>query len=431
MSQQLKVDALSSEGDGIGSLKGLKVFVPGALPGEEVTFEMEDLKKNFAIGRLISVDSPSPHRVLPPCPIFGLCGGCQLQHLSYTEQLKVKQLRVKEALRRIGHLEVNVEECRPSPSPFHYRNKIQLPLVWEQEGLKIGLYRRDSHEIIPIQACLIQSHEGEKILHKLKPLLQEEKTLRTLLIRTAKFTGEALVVLVTSGGKDLKTLAYKIMEQLPEVKGVIENINTSENNVVLGSKWNTLAGAPYLEEKLLGKRFKISAGAFFQVNSEQAEALFSEAMKLACLKKSDTVWDAYCGVGTLALFAAEHVKHVFGTEAFDTAIEDAKKNARLNGVANATFQTARAEDALSKLPQPDVIFLNPPRKGCAEKLMKQIIEKRVERVIYISCDPATLARDLKTLVSGGYEICSIQPFDMFPQTTHVETLVSLKACPTS
>ncbi len=417
MSQRLKIDTLSSEGEGIGSLEGLKVFVEGALPGEVCEVEIQDLKKNFAKAKRLKIIEASPHRQEPICKIFGACGGCQLMHLAYEEQLRVKQDRVRDALKRIGHLDVEVAPCRPSPSQLHYRNKIQLPVVWEQETMKIGLYKKNSHEIIPINECHIQGHTGEKILQALRPLLQTTQ-LRTLLIRTSKH--EAQVVLVTWGKEDLKDLALKILAKLPQVVGVVENINTKDNNVILSPKWRLLAGKDHLIETLLNKRFKISAGAFFQVNTEQAEHLFAEVLKLANLQKTDTVWDAYCGVGTLALLTSDHVKSVIGTEAFPQAITDAKENARLNNATNCEFITIPAEDF--KQPNTDVVFLNPPRKGCAEKLLTNLT---ANRLIYISCDPATLARDVSLLTKRGYKVTSVQPFDMFPQTSHVETLIAL------
>lgn len=423
MSQRLKVTSLSSEGEGIGTTsEGLKVFVDGALPGEEVEIEITDLRKSFAKGKLKSIEEPSIHRVAPICPLSGTCGGCQIMHLAYEEQLRLKRERVQEALRRIGGLEVEVEKCVPSPYPLHYRNKIQLPIVFDKETMKIGLYRKNSHEIIPIEGCHIQSDLGEKILQRMIPLLKHEKRLRTLLIRTGHHTEEALVILVSTGGLK-KTLGEQILRELPQVKGVIENINRTESNVILGTKWNVLAGRSFLREKLNGKEFLVPAGAFFQVNTYQAEQLFLQAIELASITKSDRVWDAYCGVGTLALFASDRAGDVLGTEVVAEAIDAARENATINHVKNCEFRVGLAEEL--HFGKRDVIFLNPPRKGCVEKLLHKIGKEKIGRIVYISCDPATLARDLKLLSTYNYRVETVRPFDMFPQTMHVETLAYL------
>jgi 23S rRNA (uracil1939-C5)-methyltransferase len=422
MSQKIIITSLTSEGEGIGSSQGLKVFVEGALPGEEVEIEIVEKKKNYAKAKKLSLIKPSQSRITPPCSLFGECGGCQIMHLAYSEQLKEKKKRVSEALFRIGGLQVEVNECRASPTPFNYRNKIQLPLVWDMGRMKAGLYRKNTHEIIPIDECQIQSQAGNQLLQKILPHLTS-KSLRTLLIRTGMNTNEALIVLVSDGTDSLEEIGVKLMQISPEVKGVVENINPTSRNVILSDQWKVLAGRPYIYEKLGEKRFKISASAFFQVNSGQATALFQEAIRVADIQKNDTVLDAFCGVGTLALFASDYASEVIGTECVKAAIEDAKENAKLNGATNCTFKVGRAEDNTTVA---DIIFLNPPRKGCEEKLLHFIGTKRVKKVIYISCDPATLARDLKILSSYGYKIEVVQPFDMFPQTMHVETLVLMK-----
>lgn len=420
MDEEIVITALGSEGEGIGTLDGLKVFIEGALPGEKVSVAIQEKKKNYALGSLKFLHNSSPHRVTAPCPLFGQCGGCSIMHLRYEEQLRVKRARVQETLKRIGHLDVPVSPCIPSPSPLFYRNKIQMPLMWDGTKKTAGFYRKGSHDLIPVEKCLIQQVEGEKILQEILPHLQEV-AVRYVLIRTAFHSQEALVILVTDGKNPIKPFPVP-----SSVKGVIENSHPASRNAILGRTWKTLQGRPYIYETLLGKKFKLSAGAFFQVNTAQAEQLYTAALQAAELTKDKTVIDAYCGVGTLALFASDLAKSVVGIEEYAEAIEDAKENATLNGISNCTFFAGKTEHLLQKMPTPDVLFLNPPRKGCDRAVLEHAAAKKIDTLIYVSCDPATLARDLAILVSLGYKITTVIPFDMFPQTMHVETLVALK-----
>lgn len=416
MEIEILITSLGSSGEGIGSIDGMKVFVEGALPGELVKVKITEQKKNYAIGSLLNLNTKTPNRRDPVCPLFGTCGGCQIMHLSYEEQLNVKRGKVYDSLKRIGHLDVTVNPCLPSPKPLAYRNKIQLPTLYDNKGLKVGLYKRNTHEIIPVSKCYIQCEEGEKILHEILPYLNDP-SIRYILIRNTIHTKEALVILVTSGKSQIKPFPCP-----PEVKGVVENINPTDRNTILSNRWKTIEGRSFIYEELLGKRFKISAGSFFQVNTLQAENLYKLALLEADIQRDEIVIDAYCGVGTLSLFASDYAKEVIGIEEFAEATQNATENAKLNQVTNATFYAGKTEHLLSKLPSPDVIFLNPPRKGCERSVLENIQSKRV---IYVSCDPATLARDLAILVQQGYKIEKVQPFDMFPQTMHVETLVKL------
>ncbi len=427
MKTVLKITSLGASGEGVGSLEGLKVFVEGALPDETVEVELHTIKKNYALGTLEKILHTSSERETPPCPLFGECGGCQLMHLSNQGQLRAKQQRVIDSLERIGGFRgIEVATCIPSPRFLHYRNKIQLPIVWSAKGKKIGLFRKRSHEIIPIKRCLIQDSLGEMILSHLLPLLKIP-ALRHLLIRTTVSTNEALVILVTNGTQEtsIQSLAESILRTVPSVKGVIENINKRRDNVILGTHFRTLCGRSYLEEIVAGKRFRFSAPSFFQINPLQAEQLYQTALRWADIQPSDVVVDAFCGVGALALFAADHSQTVFGIECVPHAIEDAKENARMNG-KQCTFLCGSAETLLPTLPHAQTVFLNPPRSGCEDSLLHYLGKHPSSTLIYISCDPATLARDLKLLSSYGYQIESVQPFDMFPQTMHVETLVKCR-----
>lgn len=414
----IDIQRLGIDGEGVGSLEGLTVFVDGALPSETVQVTLTERRKTYGRAKLLHILSPSPHRVTPPCPLFGICGGCQLMHLSYSQQLIAKQNRVHDALVRIGKLtDVNVAPCIPS-QPLAYRNKIQLPV--SPRG-KLGLYAKNSHDLVEIDRCYIHCELGEKVFQALQPFVTTD--LRHVLIKTAVHTGQVLVILVTPTSTLLKTLAHQIMKKMPEIKGVVQNIQPDPTNTVLSKNFHLLAGQDHIQEILCGLTFKVSPASFFQVNPAQAEALYQKALEFAALSGTETVLDAYCGVGTLSLLLAQKAQHVIGVEYVPEAIEDAKENAHKNNITNVTFH-AMATEKLT-LPFLDIAVLNPPRKGCERDFLLRLAQQKPRRIVYISCDPATLARDLCILHEKGYQVGRVQPFDMFPQTAHVETLVEL------
>lgn len=435
----LTINALGSHGEGIGRHQGCAVFVAGALPGETVKVRLVECHKNYARAELLEIIIPSPHRVNPPCHLFEKCGGCQLMHLKYSEQLEAKAQRVLDSLQRIGKLaSIDVLPCIASPSHLKYRNKIQLPVKQTPSGLSLGLYAHASHHLIEVDQCLIHCHMGDEIYREIRSILEQSKItayqadsnkglLRHLLIKSAVHTHQALVLFVTS--KDVKSLLIpivdKIMSRCKEVKGVIQNVNSQTSNVILGDRFEVLAGSDFIEEKLGHLTFKISAASFFQVNPEQALQLYKKAIDLAEVEGHETLLDAYCGVGTLALFFSSLVKNVIGVECVEDAINNAKQNALINDINNVKFICNDTEKYLFNCPSVDIILLNPPRKGCALGVLKQIKRIQPKKIIYISCDPSTLARDLALFVEYGYHIKAVQPFDMFPQTAHVETVVSL------
>lgn len=420
------INSLSSTGEGVGSLDGMKVFVDGALPDETVTIQITQRKKTYAKADLVEVLSPSCDRTTPICPLFGTCGGCQIMHLQYPAQLLVKKQRVADALKRIGGFhDLEILPCLPSPCSLGYRNKIQLPIVWDHGKKTVGLYRKESHEIIPLKKCFIQCPQGEEI----RSLISEKLTIpavRYTLIRNAVFQDEALVIFVTTGhfSKELKKFAEELMESNSLIKGVVENLNARSDNVILGPTFRLLAGRPYIYEKLLNKTFKISPSAFFQVNPAQAENLYAKALELAEIQTHETVLDAYCGVGALALLAADTSDKVFGTECVPSAVADAIENARLNHQESCSFLCGPAEELIQRFSVLDTVFINPPRKGCDPAFIQALLQKKPLKLVYISCDPATLARDLAAL-SPAYRVDIVQPVDMFPQTMHVETIVRL------
>ena len=422
----LSIRNLGIFGEGVGDFEGFTVFVDGALPQESVKARIYELKKNYARATLVSCETASVHRVTPPCPVFGRCGGCQLQHLNYEAGLEWKRQRVIDAFERIGKLKIPVAPCVPSTKPYGYRNKIQLPCL----NNKFGLYAFHSHDIVEIERCLIHCPLGEKASEEVFSLLRRLPlpSLEYLLIKTSETTEQVLITLVTQneGPPQLKEAAEKLLVAMPQIKGIVQNIRKNQSNVILGPTFKTLAGKPYIEERLCSTRFKISPASFFQVNPPQAEQLYQTALNLCRLTGSETLFDAYCGVGTLSLILAPHVKKVIGVDCTAAAISDAKENATLNGIENATFHAAEAESFINTLSGIDIALLNPPRKGCDPLFLNKLASLAPNQIIYISCDPATLARDLALLYTKGYTAEKAQPFDMFPQTVHVETLVLLK-----
>lgn len=420
MELELQIDRLGINGEGVASCDGLKIFVDGALPGERVVVKIIEKRKNFCRGRVIKTLGVSPDRIEPICPLFGRCGGCQIMHLKYEMQLEAKRQRVIDALERIGGFsDLAVNSCVPSPLPLYYRNKIQLPV--SPMG-HLGLYARNSHDIVEIEKCYIHCDLGEKVFQVIRKLKHIQ--CKHVLIKTAVKTGQVLVVLVSDDKID-DSIGKKLMEMCPEIKGVVHNLNKSSGNAVLSSDFRKLAGQGWIEEELHGLKFKISPASFFQVNPAQAEHLYDKVAEFAALEGDETVLDAYCGVGTLALILSSKAKLVIGIESVKAAIVDAGENAKLNQITNVHFKCGPAEDLIATLKNVDVAILNPPRKGCEGSFLGKLIILKPKTIVYVSCDPATLARDLAILASKGYAIQEVQPFDMFPQTSHVECVVKL------
>ncbi len=439
-SVELIIDGLTAGGEGVARHRGFTIFVPRALPGDRVRAEIISLKPSYGRALLKELLSPAGDRVGPPCPFYEACGGCQLQQLSYESQLNHKRQWVIDALQRIGKLEnVRVHETLPMADPWHYRNKAQFPVGQVAGNIVAGPYRRRSHEIVPIDDCLIQHPISSRLIDSIQKFAvsrgltaYDESTgkglLRHILIRFGFRTGEALAVLVTAAEPfpEAGEFAEILLKEFPELVGVVRNINPRRTNVILGEKTLTLAGRDYLIDELGGLKFRISARSFYQVNPVQTEKLYEIALNYADLKGLETVIDAYSGLGTIALFLARRAKKVIGIEVNKDAIADARQNAVLNQIENVEFITGRAEMIMPRLYReglrPDVIIVDPPRAGCAEPFLKAIAEMEPSRVIYVSCNPATLARDLAYLDRRGFRVREVQPVDMFPHTGHVETV---------
>lgn len=433
---------LGVHGEGIGSVDGFTVFVPGALPGETVTVKITLLKKSYALGKLLSIEQESPFRTVPECPVYENCGGCQLSHLTYEGQLDMKYRRVKDVIERIaGESGDLVRPVLPAAHPFAYRNKMAVPAGLVKGKAALGCYRQGSHDIIPVSSCAIQKEENNRLLQFARRFIEkygisvyDEKTrkgsLRHVMGRVGD-DGKVMVVLVTASKTlpEEKRWIEEIQKELPETVSLWHNIQPKPGNTILGTKIRHLWGRETLTASLCGLRFEVSPYSFFQVHKEQAEILYEKALAYADLKGGETVIDAYCGTGTISLCLAKKAKRVIGIEIVKPAIKDAKKNAKKNHMENTEFYAADAGKFMPQLYRkglvPDVIVMDPVRAGCSEEVLKAAAGMNPKRIVYVSCNPATFARDAKILKSEGYEIKEIQPVDMFPQTMHVETIVLL------
>ncbi|MEX2460645.1 MAG: 23S rRNA (uracil(1939)-C(5))-methyltransferase RlmD, partial [Paenibacillaceae bacterium] len=436
-------EGLTHEGFGVAKVDGFAVFVAGGLPEERGKIKIVNVKKGYGYGRLIELTDPNKDRVEPPCSIYKECGGCQLQHISYEGQLQLKHKQVVEVLKRIGHLEnVLVHPVIGAEHEWQYRNKAQVPVGERNGELIAGFYQKGSHEIINMHTCLIQQETNDKVVQVVKSILSNYKIqpydeikhlgiIRHIMVRYGIMTGEVMVVLVTRTNElpNKKAIIENIINQIPDVKSIVQNINPNRSNAVLGNATNVLWGEKYIYDYIGEVKFAISANSFFQVNPEQTKVLYSKALEYANLTGKETVIDAYCGIGTISLFLAQKSKKVYGVEIVPQAIEDAWRNAELNGIKNAEFAVGDAEVVIPEWYKSgikaDVIVVDPPRKGCEESLLNTIIEMKPSRVVYVSCNPATLARDLHILEKGGYKTFEVQPVDMFPHTTHVECVVRI------
>lgn len=442
---RLDVTGLGQSGEGVGRVDGVATFVPGAIPGDVIEAEIVSAGRGRMYrGRLLHIFEPSPDRVEPPCAVAAVCGGCQLQHMDYAAQLRAKTQQVRDALQRIGKLDPGlVRDCIGMSDPWHYRNKAQFPVGVAAGGeLVAGLFRRGTHEIVDLDDCLIQHPLNDAILATGKQLLCEfglapydelahTGLVRHIFARTGVRTGEGMAVLVTRERRlpHARALAEAWLERVPGLVGVLQNVNPERTNVVLGQETRLLAGREYIEDRIGDLRFRISVRSFFQVNTEQTERLYSIARELAELRPGDRVIDAYCGIGTITLFFAEQAAHVHGIEVVPEAVADARANAALNGVENVTFTAGRVEDVGPALvaagEAADVIVVDPPRKGCEPEVLAAFAEMQPRRIVYVSCNPATLARDLAILSRRGYRTEVVQPVDMFPHTAHVESVTSM------
>lgn len=434
---------LSFEGKGVVKTLYGVCFVDGLFPGEEAEIEIEYKRAGSFFGRVRRLITKSPDRIQPLCGVCTACGGCQFQQLSYSAQLKYKQDKVRNAFKRHLDKDIDVLPTIGMDDPYHYRNKIQVPIGRDPHGhIVSGFYRSGTHKIIPIETCYIEDKRASKIVKVIKDLMKEFKyspydedtrqgLIRHVLVRTSYHYEEIMVTIVTNmdefRGKN--NFVKELVKRCPEIKVVVQNINTRDTNVILGEKERVLFGKGEIKDSILGVDFLISSKSFYQVNPVQVEKLYQTAIDYADLKKSDVVFDAYCGIGTIGLIASKHVKEVVGVEIVKEAIFDAKKNAKLNQVDNVSFICDDASKAIERFLMEkkvfDCVFVDPPRKGLDEKFVKALLISKPKKIVYVSCEPETLARDIK-LLSEHYKLDKVQPVDMFPMTHHVETVACLR-----
>ncbi|BFK51779.1 23S rRNA (uracil(1939)-C(5))-methyltransferase RlmD [Blautia wexlerae] len=440
----LEIEDCGIDGEGIGKADGFTVFVKDAVIGDTVTAKIIKAKKNYGYGRLMEVLKPSPYRVEPKCEFARQCGGCQLQALSYDQQLVFKTNKVKGHLERIGGFtDIPMEPIIGMDELFHYRNKAQFPVGRNKEGkIVTGFYAGRTHNIIENRDCALGVAENKEVLdcviahmekYGIEPYNEAtgKGLVRHVLIRYGYFTKEVMVCLILNGNKIPKEeQLVKSLCEIPGMTSITINVNKKHSNVILGEEIRLLWGQEYITDRIGDISYQISPLSFYQVNPMQTQKLYAKALEYADLHGEETVWDLYCGIGTISLFLAQKAKFVRGVEIVPAAIENAKENAKLNGLENTEFFVGKAEEVLPREYKKngvyaDVIVVDPPRKGCDETLLETMIEMNPDRIVYVSCDSATLARDLKYLCERGYELRKVCPVDQFGMTVHVETVVLL------
>lgn len=430
------VSGYSSEGLGVLRLEGEAVFVPGAVRGEEVEVRITRLMKNCAAGELTAVRVPSPERREPDCPYFGQCGGCDFRHLSYQEELWAKKTRVQAALTHIGGVDLPVEEILGAAQPQRYRNKCQSPVG--ADGA-VGFFQERTHRVVDVRDCLLQPKAADDTIQAVREWMRRFRAapyderagqglVRHVCVRTNR-EGQSLCCVVVNGRAvpHEPELAGLVLSAAPDTAGVLLNTNTARGNVVLGERYRTLWGQDFLTDTLRGLQFRISMPSFYQVNRDQAEVLYGKALEFAGLTGGETALDLYCGIGTITLCLAGRAGRVIGAEIVPQAVADARANAARNGISNAEFFCADASDIAARLEaeglRPDVITVDPPRKGLAPEVVRAVAGMAPRRVVYVSCDPATLARDIRLFTQLGYRADRAAAVDLFPGTRHVETVV--------
>lgn len=453
----VKIEDIGVDGEGIGKVDGYTLFVKDAIIGDEAEVKVIKAKKNYGYARLMRIITPSAYRVEPKCAYARQCGGCQIQEMSYERQLEFKAKKVRDNLERIGGFDATLLKRVTEPivgmdEPFHYRNKAQFPFGTDKDGQPIcGFYAGRTHHIIANTDCALGVEINKEILERILDFMKEyrvraydEKTgrglLRHVLIRYGFATKEIMVCLVINGKKIYKS--EELVRRLATIEGMTSitiSTNTKQTNVIMGDSFEVLWGKGYITDSIGGVNYRISPLSFYQVNPVQTEKLYAKALEYADLQGGETVWDLYCGIGTISLFLARKAKMVYGVEVVEQAVKDARENARQNGIENVEFYTGRAEDVLPRYYKkdaratwddmrkvhPDVIVVDPPRKGCEESLLETMAQMRSERIVYVSCNPATLARDLKYLCEKGYELKKVGVVDQFPMGVHVEVVCLL------
>lgn len=445
----LTIEDFTKEGEGLGKYQGFPLFVKDTVIGDKVKVAITKVKKNYGYARLLEILEPSGDRVVPPCPVARQCGGCKIQQLSYEKQKEFKWNLVANCLKRIGgftDIEEKMEPIYGMENPWHYRNKAQYPIGLDKEGkIVAGFYAGRTHSIVPNTNCLIQAEVNQEILkiilryldkNHLRPYDEKTHTglVRHVLTRVGFVTGEIMVCLVLNGKKEqLKNVSFLLedLKKIPGMTSIIVNTNKAKTNKILGDTCQTLWGKDYIEDYIGNVRYQIGPLSFFQVNPAQTKVLYSKALEYADLQGEEVVWDLYCGIGTISLFLAQKARQVYGVEIIKEAIDDARHNAALNAMDNVEFFVGKAEDIVPAEYErtgirPDVIVVDPPRKGCESSLLHTMTEMNPSRIVYVSCDPGTLARDCKILCEEGYAISRVAVVDQFGHSCHVETIVLIQ-----
>ncbi|MCX8132035.1 MAG: 23S rRNA (uracil(1939)-C(5))-methyltransferase RlmD [Clostridia bacterium] len=444
----IDITGMTHEGQGVGRIENFTVFTERAIVGETVEIKIIKINKSYAVGKLIKVIKPSSNRTEPFCHAFKRCGGCNLQHMSYKAQLDFKTNTVKDSLKRIGKIEDAVihdtigMSAESGQEGKNYRNKAQYPVGNAKDGLAVGFYAPRSHDIVDNPTCGIQNEISDRVRNIVKEFIADNGIsvydeasnrglVRHVMTRVGFKTGEVMVVIVINGSDFPKKKAFieALTSRINAIKSIFLNVNTQKTNVILGDENIKLYGEDTITDYIGRFRFKISPLSFFQINAVQTEVLYEKALKYADLQGSEVVFDLYCGIGTISLFLSQKAKRVYGVEVVEEAIRDAEKNAELNSVDNVEFIAGEAEKVIPELykqgVKADVVVVDPPRKGCDEVLLDTLVKMQPERIVYVSCNPSTLARDLKYLSENGFRTVEVQPVDMFPHTTHVECVVRL------
>ena len=430
---ELTIDKIVYGGDGIGNYNGIKVFVPYSAPQDRLLVSIQTKKKDYYIGRIKQILEPSPLRTNPPCVYFFSCGGCNFQHLTYESQLVLKKLLTNETLQRVGKIFLPAKNPKKAPSEFHYRNKTQYPLA---PPLKIGYFKSRTHQVIDIEKCLLHPEQFDRIRSFLKNVIKDSKetvydeikhqgNLRHIIIRQGFNTGEYLLILVTKQDKIKPIIDKKLNQEFPDIVGIVQSVNPEKTNRILGDEFRCLYGQDFYYEKILNKQFRISAESFFQVNTVQTETIAKKVLKFLSSNGTEHILDLFSGVGTFSIILAEFVARVTGIEISKAAVLDARANLKINSINNVEFISDTAEQGIRNIRQIDGVILDPPRKGCSKELIDGIIGLKPGRIVYISCNPATLARDLASLEKSGYETTEIELVDLFPQTYHIEAVAKI------
>lgn len=440
----VEIANLGHSGEGVGRYQDFTIFVPQALPGEIVEVQVSEVKKSYAKAKLIAVKQATAERVEPQCAVYQSCGGCQLQHLSYEGQLKAKREQVVNAITRIGKLDnVTIQPTLGAANPWYYRNKMQFPVGRAQGKVAVGCYSQGTHAIINTDDCCIQHAVNNTIANQVRRIVTElniptydertgEGVIRHVMGRVGTATGEVMVALVTVTDKlpNQAKIIAALQLAIPGLASIIHNVNPQRGNIILGETTRTIWGKDTITDKLGDLTFHISARSFFQVNTEQTVVLYGKAVEYAGLTGKETVIDAYCGTGTITLFLAGQAAKVYGIEIVKPAIADAWQNARTNEIENVEFIAGDAVDVMPDLyrsgVRPETIVVDPPRAGCEPKVLETFVKMKPERIVYVSCNPASLARDLAILAEQGYQTKEIQPVDMFPHTHHVECVALIE-----